>query len=102
MKLTAGPPRSPIEIASVGSDRELCIVTATIEARRPMRRARVALVGRDPRGEALGVAAYAVGPMTRGRGEHVVARIPPRACRDPRVDAELYPSLTRRQLLGSR
>ncbi len=101
MRLAGGPDSAPISIARVHSNRELCIVTATIDARARIRRARVALVGRDPKGKALGVGRSRVGPLARGRGEHLVGRIPPWACRDPRLGVDAYPALTRRQLLGA-
>ena len=99
-RLVAGPRRSPVEVRSVRSDRDLCIVTAVIDSRRRMGGARLALVGRDPKGRVLGTGSSRVGPLSRGRDRYTVTRIPPRACRHPGLGLEAYANLTTRQLRG--
>ena len=101
-RLVDGPSRAPVSVAGVRFDPELCIVTATVESRRRMLRARLLLIGRDGRGRALGASELAVGPVSRGRSEYFVARVPPRACTEPVPRVEAHVSLTRRQLLGGR
>jgi hypothetical protein len=99
--LVDGPNRTPVAVRRVRFDRELCIVTATIDSRRRMLRARLQLVGRTRKGNVLGASEFGVGPVSPRRSEYFVTRVPPAQCtgRFPRVGG--YASLTRRQLLGS-
>ena len=100
--LVRGGRASPSAVRGVRPDHELCIVTATIDSERRMSQARLSLVARDHDGRLLGATKFGVGPLTRGRGEYFVTRIPPRACTEPPLRLEGYPALTRRQVRAKR
>ena len=65
-----------------------------------MPKARLALVGRDARGSALGATMARVGPLSRGRDRYFLTRIPPRPCRHPGLALDAHANLTERQLVG--
>ncbi|MGH2992784.1 MAG: hypothetical protein ACRDL1_04530 [Solirubrobacterales bacterium] len=101
-RLVDGPSRAPVSVAGVRFDPELCIVTATVESRRRMLRARLLVIGRDGRERALGAGEFAVGPVSHGPRDYYVTRVPPNACLEGLPRLEAHASLTRRQLLGGR
>ena len=90
----------PAKVKAVKVDRERCVVTATVQARRRLKRLNVVVDGNLRNGDPLGSANFKLGPIERGRND--AGRRPSRPATVPLAPSLHGPgapdvALTRRQ-----
>jgi hypothetical protein len=91
-RLRPGPATAPARISQVRLDRSRCLVTATVLVEHARLELPVIVVVRD-HGNRLFHGEFALaGPLRTRRSHQVLARVPPRPCREAR-SAQAFPNL---------
>ncbi|MBM3668242.1 MAG: hypothetical protein FJW90_12395 [Actinobacteria bacterium] len=75
------PAPRPAKVLAVRMDRERCVLSATIQARRKLEQLNVVVTGNLRNGDSLGSHRSKLGPLRKGRNQVVVVRPPRLLCR---------------------
>jgi hypothetical protein len=77
------PTPAPAKIREIHVNRDRCVVTGEVVARRDLKHLRISVKGRDSRGDYIGGVIRDVGPLSRGRSKVTLAHPTGKVCRMP-------------------
>jgi hypothetical protein len=99
-RFVTGPAEPPVLISRPRLDLRRCLLSARVTSSRRHNSVWVVVVARDRRRHITGFAQDEVGPLRRGTQSEVIERIRPHACAHPPASVEIYPDLSREQLVA--